>query len=405
MSIHLDPDKCLACTTCVVHCPVAEATPAFLGPRMIGPAFERFRLLGIVEDDSLQYCANCKNCEIACPQNVPVATINMLARLAQCQETPPSFRDWIVAHGEVLARSLKYVPAWMKNLGTHLPLMRALLDGIGIHKNCPMPQFARKAFRDHLPKLSQKGFTKSVAFFPGCYINYYDPGTGFDLVWLLQQAGYRVFVPKAFVCCGIPLISGGFEKDARDNAQRNLKVLRELQAQKIPVISACPSCRLMLTREMAEFFPELLPEQSVVVEDAQSFLLKCIHSGELAIDGAQKTTSAAISAIYHAPCHLRAQGNGLPALELLSYFPAIDICEANAGCCGISGSYGFKKEKYAIGQAVGAKLFQRITESGRPLVASECGTCRLQITGATKKPALHPLTLLRAALEGRQLTL
>ena len=41
MSVRINPDKCIACTTCVVHCPVAEATPKFLGPRMIGPAYER----------------------------------------------------------------------------------------------------------------------------------------------------------------------------------------------------------------------------------------------------------------------------------------------------------------------------------------------------------------------------
>ena len=49
MSVHINPDKCIACTTCVVHCPVADATPKFLGPRMIGPAYERFRLLGLTE--------------------------------------------------------------------------------------------------------------------------------------------------------------------------------------------------------------------------------------------------------------------------------------------------------------------------------------------------------------------
>ena len=55
MSVRINPDKCIACTTCVVHCPVAEATPKFLGPRMIGPAYERFRLLGLTEDPSLHY--------------------------------------------------------------------------------------------------------------------------------------------------------------------------------------------------------------------------------------------------------------------------------------------------------------------------------------------------------------
>ena len=68
MSVRISPDKCIACTTCVVHCPVARVTPKYLGPRMIGPAYERFRLLGLAEDESLTYCSNCKNCDITCPQ-------------------------------------------------------------------------------------------------------------------------------------------------------------------------------------------------------------------------------------------------------------------------------------------------------------------------------------------------
>ena len=64
-SEHINPDKCIACTICQVHCPVAKVTPNFLGPRLIGPAYERFRLLDVAEEESLHYCANCKNSDIA----------------------------------------------------------------------------------------------------------------------------------------------------------------------------------------------------------------------------------------------------------------------------------------------------------------------------------------------------
>ncbi|MBQ7456391.1 MAG: anaerobic glycerol-3-phosphate dehydrogenase subunit C [Desulfovibrio sp.] len=396
MSVHLNPDTCLACSGCVVHCPVAEATPAFLGPRMIGPAFERFRLLGIVEDASLHYCANCKNCEISCPQNVPVATINMLARLEQCRKTPPSLRDWIVAHGELLARTTKYVPASLRNWALGLSLTRLILDGIGIAKQCPMPSFAKEPFRDHIQRIDQAQ-GKVVAFFPGCYTNYYDPQTGFDLVWVLNQAGYRVLVPKDFVCCGIPLISGGFKDDALANATQNAKVVAELTKASIPVITTCPSCRLMLTRELAAFFPTVTKTYgNPNVIDAMDFLARLIASSELALSPNPPT----LSALYHAPCHLRAQGEGLPGFDLLRYFPSLSITNLNAGCCGISGSYGFKKEKYAIGQTIGSALFHAVKSSPVSVVASECGTCRLQIAGATGKTCLHPITLVRTLLEG-----
>lgn len=396
MPIHLDPDKCLSCFTCLVHCPVASVTTKFLGPRLIGPAFERFRLLGVVDDDSLTYCANCKNCEIACPQNVPIASINMLARQMQAKTNPPSFRDWICAHGESIARATKFVPSCVSNWAITLPATRLLLDALGIARHCPMPSFAKKHFRDHIQSIQQEKKEKKVVFFPGCYVNYYDPATGFDFVWLLQKAGYEVIVPKEFVCCGIPLISGGFEEDARKNAKKNAETLACFARENIPVVTVCPSCRLMLTREVKEFFPEIIqrcPTPSFF--DSNDFLLRLIASHELDIE---KTDATSLSCIYHAPCHQRALGEGLPAIELLELLN-VETENANAGCCGISGSYGFKKEKYRIAQAVGENLFAFVNKSASPLVASECGTCRLQIHGATHKTCVHPVTLVRAVLD------
>ena len=57
-TIHVNPDPCIACTTCTVFCPVAQATGEFLGPRMIGPALQRFRLLNMTFINSvLPICA------------------------------------------------------------------------------------------------------------------------------------------------------------------------------------------------------------------------------------------------------------------------------------------------------------------------------------------------------------
>ena len=53
MNHNTNLDKCVACSTCVVQCPVAEVTSKFIGPRMLGPASQRFRLLNAGEDDSL----------------------------------------------------------------------------------------------------------------------------------------------------------------------------------------------------------------------------------------------------------------------------------------------------------------------------------------------------------------
>ena len=401
MSVRINPDKCIACTTCVVHCPVAEATPKFLGPRMIGPAYERFRLLGLAEDPSLHYCANCKNCDISCPHDVPVSSINMLARAEQCKHQSPGLRDWVLAHGELQARWLRLIPAGLKNFGMLNPVTRALLDALGIDKRAPLPRFAAQTFRQQMRNVRQPAQTRKAVFFPGCYVDVYDPRTGLDMVWALNRAGYEVIVPDDFVCCGLPMIANGFWQDARANADRNLAALARWREQGIPGITGCPSCALMFRTDLPEFFPDLAEKHGATpLEDAQEFLLDCAERGELQLDaGTSSTCLPELRAIYHAPCHLRAQGNGLPGLELLRRLPGVMVRNADAGCCGISGSYGFKKEKYDIGQEIGAALFKTIRESGAHIAASECGTCRVQILHGSGLPCLHPVSIVRQRLE------
>ncbi|MDO5484613.1 MAG: anaerobic glycerol-3-phosphate dehydrogenase subunit C [Desulfovibrionaceae bacterium] len=407
MNTRLSPDQCVACTTCVVHCPVAEATPDFLGPRMIGPAYERFRLMGLAEDPSLHYCANCKNCDISCPQNVPVSSINMRARAEQCRRRPPSFRDWLLAHGELEAALLRHVPAGLKNWGMNNACTRRVLDWLGIHKNAPLPPFAARSFRQEVRRLVQTRQEKQVVFFPGCYVDVYDPACGLDMLWLLQRAGYEVIVPEAFVCCGLPLIANGFLDDAREKARRNMAELVRWRRAGIPVLTGCPSCALMFRQDLPEFFPELCselcpdtgPDSPPLLQDAQEFLLDRLEEGQLRLnEGPSDTPPQAVA--YHAPCHLRATGNGLPGLELLRRLPHVQVTHVDAGCCGISGSYGFKKEKYHIAMEVGSRLFAAVRESRAALAVSECGTCRVQLGHGTGLPTLHPVSLLRCHLEG-----
>ncbi|MBD5642000.1 MAG: 4Fe-4S binding protein, partial [Desulfovibrio sp.] len=192
MEVRINPDKCIACTTCVVNCPVSKVTNKYLGPRMIGPAYERFRLLAIPEDESLTYCSNCKNCDITCPQGVPVSSINMLARAEHSKRFGSSLRDWVLAHGELQAKLLQIIPAGLKNFGMLNPLTRFALDKLGIDKRAPLPKFAFRTFRQLLKKVKQPELSRKIVFFPGCFVDVYDPQTGLDMVWAFNRAGYNV---------------------------------------------------------------------------------------------------------------------------------------------------------------------------------------------------------------------
>ncbi len=389
MKAKINPDKCIACTICQVYCPVANATPNFLGPRLIGPAYERFRKLGLAEDESLHYCANCKNCDIACPHGVPISTFNMLARAKDSKSKHFDLRNWILGHGGLLAKVFQKLPAGLKNFGMLNPVSRQVFDIMGITKKASMPKFDNY-FRAEFNKLKQKKYEKSVVLFPGCYIDAYDYNTGLDIVWILNKAGYEVIVPKEFTCCGLPAVSNGFFDDAKKDTIKNIRTIKKYSEFNVPVVTGCPSCSLMLKKDLPEYFPDITDTSySSNVEYLSDFLLKLFDNGELKLDNMQGG-----SILYHAPCHLRAAGVGEPSVELMKKV-GIATKSANAGCCGISGSYGFKKDKYDIAMSIGSELFAKVSDSKAEFITTECGTCRVQIEHATSKKAKHTGTVIR----------
>ena len=393
--INPSPDKCIACTSCLVACPVARATHKFLGPRTVGPAHERFRMSGLEEDSSLSLCSNCKNCDIACPHGVPVSTFNMLAKAEYRKNHPAGFAEHLLAHGEAMAKKVRFIPAFLKNLGAHNPLAAMGMNMLGISPKAPIPMFAASSFRSQFAALRQKvGTLGQVVFFPGCYMDIYDPKSSIDMVWLLNEAGYEVLLPKSTVCCGLPMVANGFLEDARLHAQKNLQALEPYIKAKIPIVTGCPSCALMFKADIPEFFPDLV-NMSGTVQDAQEFILRRVHQGHLAFEHRGEP----LRIVYHAPCHLRAQGIGLPGLDLLRSVRRLAVINADSGCCGISGSYGFKKTTYPIGMKVGADLFKMMKNSGAQMGASECGTCRLQMHHGSGLACLHPVSILRQCMQ------
>jgi glycerol-3-phosphate dehydrogenase subunit C len=367
---------------------------------MTGPAFERFRLFGLHDDASVEYCSNCKNCDISCPSGVPVSTFNMLARAAyrKGKKTPPG--DLLTGFSGDIGRFARHIPAFLLNFGMKNPLSRLLLDAVGLDRRAPLPSFAPMSQRRRLaspPRVEKAGARDIVALFPGCFVSYYEPKVGLDIIFLLEKAGYDVIVSESFVCCGLPLLCGGLMEAAQRRARRNRREVARLTEQGIPVISPCPSCALMVGKEYQELFSEdNIGSPAGPVHEATSFVLSLVEEGRIDVTTARPSAERFA---YHAPCHLRALGMGRPGFELLRQIPGAHITDVNAGCCGLAGSYGMKKKRYEIGAQTGATLFSAIAESGTERCLSECGACRAGITHGTGLATMHPLSLLAGVLQ------
>lgn len=395
-------DLCVKCNICTSHCPVANVTDLFPGPKFVGPQAQRFRNpKEISVDDSLDYCSGCGVCTMVCPHGVKVMEMNAKARYKLYRDKKPiPLRNRILGRSELLGRlGSPFAP--VANAIFNIRPVRLLTEQvIGIHRDAPFPPFSFETFRGwfkgvHQKSGRQKKSTKKVVFFHGCSTNYYEPRVGKAAVAVLEHNGFEVIVPEQ-VCCGLPMLSNAEFDAACKNAAKNIQSLVKYARQGYKIVGTSTSCTLSLKSDYRHILDINTEDAQLVAAqtyDICEFLLELAEAGEL------NTDFNPVEAVfpYHSPCQLKAHNMGLPAIDLLEMIPGVKINHIQADCCGIAGTYGYKKEKYGIGMAVGKPLFDQVKASGADVAICDSETCRWQIAHATGAAMIHPVELLASA--------
>lgn len=85
--------------------------------------------------------------------------------------------------------------------------------------------------------------------------------------------------------------------------------------------------------------------------------------------------------------------------ELLKMIPGLELIMLDSQCCGIAGTYGFKKENYQRSQEIGEGLFKQIKELNPDCVSTDCETCKWQIEMSTGYEVKNPISILADALD------
>jgi len=104
---------------------------------------------------------------------------------------------------------------------------------------------------------------------------------------------------------------------------------------------------------------------------------------------------------FHAHCQQKTIGCAEPTEALLREI-GFDVATSNVECCGMAGSFGYKKDFYELSMAVGADLFGQVVlqdrnGGARQLIAS--GTsCTEQLHAGFDRTVLHPIELLASLL-------
>ena len=392
-------EQCIKCTICTVYCPVAAVNPNYPGPKQAGPDGERLRLKKFnFYDESLKYCINCKRCEVACPSNVKIGDIIQAARIKYSKKQP-KLRDYILANTDLVGTlSTPFAPIVNTTLG--LKPVKAILDGVmKIDHRRTFPKYAFGTFESWYKKVAEKqaAYPSQVSYFHGCYVNYNNPQLGKDLIKVINAFSIGVQLLEKEKCCGVALISNGLIKQAQKQARTNINSIRKsVLEKKIPVIATSSTCTFTIRDE----YPHLLDIDNADVREDVELATRYIYR----LLSQKKTklnfkTGQKIKVAYHTPCHMEKLGWAYYSIELLKLIPNIELTILDSQCCGIAGTYGFKKENYKTSQDIGEPLFKQIEALDIDYVVTDCETCKWQIEMSTSKPCEHPISILANTLE------
>ena len=340
-------------------------------------------------EDVLGTCLACKACSAECPAAVDMAALKVewLAEVNARHGTPLLARA--VADLRTLCRLAAPVAPLVNALGRG-PAARALMPLVGVDPRRPAPAIARRSFssRARAGRRVSAGSVGSsppaascdVIIFADCFIEHQEPHIGEALLALLRAAGHTPSVVSAG-CCGRTMLSVGMIDKARRAG--------------LPIVFVEPSCQAMVCDD----WQRLLPgdhDAAAVAAAARSGLALVADAAE----AGRLCFAPGGRAVVHPHCHERAVFGADDTLRALGCIPDLELTVLDAGCCGMSGVFGYRKERYELSVQVAERaLLPALREAGRDDAVLATGTsCRAQIGDLALRPARHPLELLAERL-------
>ena len=411
-------DACYKCSVCDTDCPVAAVDDEFPGPKFQGPEQWRLRRKEDVDiDSSIMSCSNCMRCDRACPSGVPLSRMHNEARGLYVEQSMSwlsrvYWRNRLLSNYGLLARIAARVPR-LANTTLNNRIVQWLNEQVlGITAERDFPAFAQQTFRawwdeqggDEASRgraearREELGLSmdadKRIAYFHGDYANYNTVEVAKAMVNVYEAFGYEIIVPQQR-CSGTPMFANGMLDDAERAAKVNARELSSAVRDGYDVICSCTSCSMALRQEYPELF-DLDGVNQVAGSTYEALEYLRIHEDLTEVLAAASIPDEALA--YHAPCHARNQGLAGQPVELFEALDGVTVDDVGPSCSGISGTYGWKREKYETSMAIGKPMFDHMREATGETGLTECPTCAMQMEHGTEYPVRHPLEIIERAI-------
>ncbi len=220
-----------------------------------------------------------------------------------------------------------------------------------------------------------------VGLFVTCLVDLFRPSVGFASVKLLEEAGCRLEVPDAQVCCGQPAYNSGDRKDTAAIARQVIEAFDGYDY----VVAPSGSCAGMLR----DHYPALFAGDPEMKARAEAFAARVWELTSFLVDVLKLETIQATlpaKATYHDSCSgLRELGVKRQPRQLLAGVSGLELIESPAAetCCGFGGTFCVKYGE--VSADIAGRKTQAIKETGADLLLAGDMGCLMNMAGKLQR--------------------
>ena len=347
-------------------------------------------------------CLSCKACSSECPSSVDVAALKAEFQYQYQKENGISLRTKIFANNNTLNEFGKKF-SWLSNFVFSNRFTSSVLKySLGIAKKRSLPFLSNisldKYIQDLNYQLNENKCIKNVYLFNDEFTNHLDTHIGKDAIELLRALNYNVIVIKHKES-GRAYISKGLLKKAKELANENVSIYKNIISEQSPLIGIEPSAILTFKDEYLKLADDkdaanAIAKHTYLIEE---FIQNEVKSGNIK---SEQFTKESKTIKFHGHCHQKALSSQYSSFSVLNLPENYKVTIIPSGCCGMAGSFGYEKEHYEVSMQIGEQtLFPAIRNANKDVIISANGTsCRHQIKDGTQREALHPVSVLKNAL-------
>ena len=401
---------CIRCGACLDSCPSYQAVGGYVfGGRTymggIGVAWTA-GVDGLQEAAEFhELCTSCGRCTEVCPVKIDIPWLSTIIRYRVHKlRGGPAPTHRLLANIDRYARwGSRFAP--LANAILKQPIAKPVLAALGLDPRRALPAFQPRTFSMEFQ--ARRGKVKSpqpqaekIALFVDCFTNHFEPKVAWAAVRVLERLGFAVELAKN-TCCGRAALSQGLLDNARQRAEQNAKRLIPLIERGYVIVGVEPSCIAALRSE----YRHLLPQEAASQLQGHTFeiveyLAHLWEQRKLRWEGLiSAVNDHTAKIVYHGHCQQKALGAHGTIVKFLASVPGLTVEAVEVACCGMAGSFGYKREFSQLSRHLGWQLVQQLkAREGEPVASGF--SCRAQIRDLTGQAVRHPVQVLAELLGG-----